>query len=66
MRQLSLDPLSVKPGSKSSWEDEGVLIVEDWEIGHRDVGEHGLTDAIGNFHGWHLGSQVASPRAFAP
>jgi transposase len=30
VRQLNFDPLSVKPGSKSSREDEGVLNVEDW------------------------------------
>jgi transposase len=30
VRQLNFDPLSVKPGSESSREDEGVLSVEDW------------------------------------
>ena len=30
MRQPNIDPLSGKPGSTSSREDEGVLNVEDW------------------------------------
>jgi transposase len=30
VRQLNFDPLSVKSGSTSSREDEGVLNVEDW------------------------------------